>query len=443
MKTLGRCPDCGQWGTLTEERVEMRPEGYSRYAPGGGEPPVPLPKIVSSSEQRIKTGLTELDRVLGGGVVVGSVVLIGGDPGIGKSTLILQGFHELSKRGKVLYVSGEESLVQIKLRADRLQKSSGDMIVLAETQFEAIIEHAKKIAPIAMVVDSIQTVYTSAMESAPGSIGQVREVAAALVRYAKQSGIAVFIIGHVTKEGAIAGPRVLEHVVDTVLYFEGDKGHSYRLLRAIKNRFGSTNELGVFEMKGSGLVEVADPSGLFLDEQPRGVSGSVVVAALKGTRPILVELQALVSRSYFGSARRTALGVDPNRVSLLLAILEKRAGLHLSDQDVFVNVISGIQIEEPAVDLGILLAIASSFLEKPLNPSSVVFGEVGLGGEVRRVQQAALRVREAARLGFKRCLLPKRDEEGLKEETPQGHTLEKWPEIIALSHVKDALGWLT
>ncbi len=438
-KWLGRCPDCGTWNSLVEERPPA--EDHERWVArvsgdGGGSQPRPISEINLSEEARFKTGLGELDRVLGGGVVAGSVVLIGGDPGIGKSTLILQSINALgSGRGKVLYVSGEESPAQIKMRADRLHISSDYLYILAETSLEAIIRQAEEITPLAIVVDSIQTVYTSQLASAPGSVTQIREVAAQLMYYAKRSNVAVFLIGHVTKEGAIAGPRVLEHIVDTVLYFEGDKGHSYRLLRAVKNRFGSTHEVGVFEMKGSGLVEVDNPSGLFLAERPKDAAGSVVVAAQEGTRPILVELQALVSPSYFGTARRMALGVDPSRVSLLLAILEKRAGLQLSSFDVFVNVVSGIQIEEPAIDLGVLTAIASSFREKPIDPNTIVVGEVGLAGEVRGVQQVGQRIREAEKLGFKRCILPRRNEQALREEEAFNGGME----MIGVSHVAEAL----
>ncbi len=438
-KWLGRCPDCGTWNSLVEECQPS--EDHERWVAqvsgnGEGSQPRPISQINLAEEARFKTGLRELDRVLGGGVVSGSVVLIGGDPGIGKSTLILQSVNALGcGRGKILYVSGEESPAQIKMRADRLGIVSDYLYVLTETSFEAIIRQAEEIKPLAIVVDSIQTVYTSQLTSAPGSVTQIREVAAQLMYYAKRSNVAVFMIGHVTKEGAIAGPRVLEHIVDTVLYFEGDKGHSYRLLRAVKNRFGSTHEVGVFEMKGSGLLEVDNPSGLFLAERPRDAAGSVVVAAQEGTRPILVELQALVSPSYFGTARRMALGVDPSRVSLLLAILEKRAGLQLSSFDVFVNVVSGIQIDEPAIDLGVLTAIASSFRERPIDPDTVVVGEVGLAGEVRGIQQIGQRVREAEKLGFKRCILPRRNEQALREEA----VFQGGMKMVGVSHVAEAL----
>lgn len=441
-KWLGKCPDCGTWNSLVEERVEpAQADREGRWVAGGGRgagvwDPKPISEIVPASESRLKTGSSELDRVLGGGVVAGSVVLIGGDPGIGKSTLLLQALNQLgSGRGKVLYVSGEESPAQIKIRADRLHITSDFLYILAETSFETIIRHAQEVAPVAIVIDSIQTVYTDHLSSAPGSVTQIREVASQLMFYAKRSDVAVFIVGHVTKEGAIAGPRVLEHIVDTVLYFEGDKGHSYRVLRAVKNRFGSTHELGVFEMKGSGLMEVENPSGLFLAERPKDAAGSVVVAAQEGTRPILVELQALVSPSYLGTARRMAMGVDSSRVSLLLAILEKRAGLQLAGQDVFVNVVSGIQIDEPAIDLGILAAVASSFRERPIDPETVIFGEVGLAGEIRGIQQVLLRIREAQKLGFKRCILPKRNEEALRQEEEVVDGIA----LVGVSHIGEAL----
>lgn len=389
-------------------------------SPGKAEP-VALGAIEVSSENRTLTGITEFDRVLGGGIVPGSVVLVGGDPGIGKSTLLLQTFSGLSRKsGKLLYVSGEESPRQIKMRADRLSVNPENIILLPETSLEGILDSAARLTPEAMVVDSIQTVFTQEMLSAPGSVGQVRECAAKLMLFAKRSGIPVFIIGHVTKEGTIAGPRVLEHIVDTVLYFEGDRGHSYRILRTIKNRFGSTNEIGVFEMSDSGLKEVDNPSELFLSERPRNVSGSIVVASLEGTRPLMVEVQALVSRTNFGMPRRTSIGVDFNRVNLLVAVLEKRAGLQLGGMDIFINVVGGLKILEPAVDMGIIATIASSAKEKPVNPRTFVFGEVGLSGEIRAVAQAEARLREAAKIGFRKAIIPAgnadkiRDNQGLE-----------------------------
>ncbi len=429
---MGRCPDCGLWNTLVEEPVTPPTTAVSS-TPGRGTPQ-PLSAVTSSSERRILTGWNEFDRVLGGGVVPGSMVLIGGDPGIGKSTLLLQAIHRFGE-GRVLYISGEESESQIRMRADRLGIRSDRILLLAETACDEILRHARETAPAAIVIDSIQTVHTARTLSAPGSVSQIREVAAELMRHAKSSDTAIFIIGHVTKDGAIAGPRVLEHIVDTVLYFEGDKGHAFRMLRAVKNRFGSTHELGVFEMKGTGLAEVENPSGLFLSERPDGATGSVVAAVQEGTRPLLVELQALVSTSYLGSARRMALGVDPNRMSLLLAILEKRAGLQISGQDVYVNVVGGMQVEEPGIDLGIVAALASSFRERPIDPAMVIFGEVGLAGEIRSVEQAGARIREAAKIGFKRGLIPKRNADLLARE---GETLPGF-DCIGVSHLTEAL----
>jgi DNA repair protein RadA/Sms len=342
-------------------------------------------------------------------VIPGSVILIGGDPGIGKTTLLLQGLPALADAQQpVLYVSGEESPRQIKMRAQRIGVSHPRLLVLGETSLEQIFKTVQELKPGALVVDSIQTMYTEQLTSAPGSISQVQEVAGQLMWFAKRSGIPVFIIGHVTKEGAIAGPRLLEHIVDTVLYFEGDKGHSYRILRAVKNRFGSTNEIGVFEMKDSGLEEVGNPSELFLAERPQHSTGSVVVSSLEGSRPILVELQALVCSTTYAMPKRMANGVELNRVSLLLAVMEKRLGLHLSGQDVYINVVGGITIDEPAIDLGIVTAVTSSLRESPVDPATIMMGEVGLGGEVRAISQTELRVREALKMGFKRCVLPER-----------------------------------
>ena len=416
-KWLGKCPDCGSWNSFVEEKSVSPGRRTSGIDTLGKTAPVALGAIDTVSESRTPTGLQEFDRVLGGGVVPGSVVLVGGDPGIGKSTLLLQTFSGLSKKsGKLLYVSGEESPRQIKMRADRLAVNAGNIILLPETSLEGILDAAAKLSPEAMVVDSIQTVYTQEMLSAPGSVGQVRECSAKLMLFAKRSGIPVFIVGHVTKEGTIAGPRVLEHIVDTVLYFEGDRGHSYRILRTMKNRFGSTNEIGVFEMSDAGLREVDNPSELFLSERPRNVSGSAVVASLEGTRPLMVEVQALVSQTNFGMPRRTSIGVDFNRVNLLVAVLEKRAGLHLGGMDIFVNVVGGLKIMEPAVDLGIVATVSSSVREVPVDPRTCVFGEVGLSGEVRAVAQAEARLREAAKIGFKKAIVPAGNAEKIKND---------------------------
>lgn len=407
---LGRCPDCGAWNTLKEERVPIAPKGRQAQIQAAGSVATPICDIEVVGEARCRTGLGEFDRVLGGGVVPGSLVLIGGDPGIGKTTLLLQALPGLALDDEqVLYISGEESPRQIKMRGQRLGVEHRNLLILAETSLEQILKSVQELRPAAVVVDSIQTVYTEQLTSAPGSISQVQEVAGQLMWFAKRSSVPVFIIGHVTKEGAIAGPRLLEHIVDTVLYFEGDKGHSYRILRAVKNRFGSTNEIGVFEMKDSGLEEVANPSELFLAERPLQSTGSVVVSSLEGSRPILVELQALVSPTSYAMPKRMANGVELNRLSLLLAVMEKRLGMHLSGQDVYVNVVSGIQIDEPAIDLGLVSAVTSSLRESSIDHLTMVMGEVGLGGEVRAINQAELRIREAAKMGFRRCLLPERN----------------------------------
>jgi len=405
-KWLGKCPDCGEWNTLVEERKETVPSRLSLPAQFRKSEPQFLSSIKAGYEQRTSTGIRELDRVLGGGVVTGSVILVGGDPGIGKSTMLLQAIAGLSKYGQVLYVSGEESPEQIKIRAERLSIVSDDIILFSETSLRSILDTALKLVPKAIVIDSIQTVYTEEILSAPGSVSQVRECAAKLMLFAKKSDIPIFLVGHVTKEGAIAGPRVLEHIVDTVLYFEGDRGHSYRILRTVKNRFGSTNEIGVFEMSDSGLREIENPSELFLLERPQNVSGSTVVAALEGTRPLMVEIQSLVSQTNFGMPRRTTIGVDFNRVNLLVAVLEKRAGLHLGGMDIFVNVVGGLRIIEPAVDLGIISTVASSLRDIPVDPKTFVFGEVGLSGEIRAIAQAEVRIKEASKIGFRRAVMP-------------------------------------
>jgi DNA repair protein RadA/Sms len=415
-KWLGKCPGCQEWNTFVEERAieEKIPErdllGFEREAV-----PTSITEIVSEERERLQVGIREFDRVLGGGIVFGSVVLVGGDPGIGKSTLLLQMMSRLASNGrKVLYISGEESLQQTKMRADRLSVSSPQLFVVSETSLEKILQDIQGLRPSAVVIDSIQTIYSSELPSTPGSIGQVREASSRLLYLAKHLSIPVFLVGHVTKEGFIAGPKVLEHMVDTVLYIEGEANHAFRILRAVKNRFGSTNEIGVFEMKESGLVEVPSPSEFFLSGRTEPTSGSVVMASVEGSRPILVELQALVVSTPFGLPRRTAQGVDANRVSLLVAVMEKRLAIRLLNHDVFLNIAGGVRVEEPGVDLGVIASITSSFKDKLIDPEMVVFGEVGLGGEVRGVSQAEVRVREAARLGFKRCLLPTQNQEKMK-----------------------------
>jgi DNA repair protein RadA/Sms len=406
-KWVGKCPGCGEWNRFAEEPTKATD---SRVPPEYqlNEKPRSIDTVEADEKARLKTGLAEMDRVLGGGIVAGSAILVGGDPGIGKSTLLLQVLHRLASGGKkVLYVTGEESASQIRLRADRIGASSKDLYVLVEVALENILRYIKEVGPAVVVIDSIQTVYCSLLTSAPGSVGQVREASERLIILSKKTGIPVFLVGHVTKDGSIAGPKVLEHMVDTVLYFEGDSGHSYRIIRGIKNRFGPTNEIGVFEMRDRGLVEVSNPSEYFLTERPEGMAGSVVVAAIEGTRPILVEVQSLVVSTSFGMPRRTAIGFDVNRVSLLVAVLDKIGGLHLGNHDIFLNVAGGVRLSEPAADLGVAAAIASSFLDRPIDPKTVVFGEVGLTGEVRGINQMEVRIREAARMGFKRCVLPR------------------------------------
>ena len=405
----GTCPDCarqGEYYQLIEERRTTARGG--RRAAAESSRPIPLGEVSVESGERIVTGIGELDRVLGGGVVRGSVILIGGDPGIGKSTLITQVSGALADLGEtVLYVSGEESAAQVKLRADRLGIASKNLSLLAETALDAIESQVNDFRPKALVVDSIQTVYIPELDSAPGSVSQVRECGGRLMRLAKAEGVATFLVGHVTKEGTLAGPRVLEHLVDTVLYFEGEQHHSYRVLRAVKNRFGSTNEIGVFEMTARGLSEVKNPSAFFLAERPKGAAGSVIVSSLEGTRPLLLELQALVSPANFGFPRRTVLGSDYNRVCLLLAVIEKRCGFPLQTQDVFVNVAGGGRIAEPAADLGIVLAAASSYLDRPVPGDLLILGEVGLTGEVRAVTGLETRLKEAAALGFRAAMVPR------------------------------------
>jgi DNA repair protein RadA/Sms len=412
-KWLGRCPDCGEWNSFVEERQEVASSARGRQgalALATGSRPKPYEAVDGSEADRFPSGIGEFDRVLGGGIVPGSLVLIGGEPGIGKSTLLLQVAHLLGRNlGTVLYVSGEESEKQIKLRGERLGLRGNGLFLMGETSLERILEEVDELKPRALVIDSVQTIYSAKFPSAPGSISQVREVATQLLFLAKARGVTTFLIGHVTKDGSLAGPKSLEHIVDTVLYFEGEKRQHHRIVRAVKNRFGAVSELGVFEMTETGLAPVPNPSALFLAERPLGSPGSAVVATLEGSRPVLVEVQALVSPTSFGTPRRTSLGVDPNRTSLLLAVLEKRVGLQLLGDDVFVSVAGGLDVSEPAADLGVAAAVASSFRNRPVPPDTVVFGEVGLAGEVRAIGQAALRVREAAQMGFKRCLLPARN----------------------------------
>ena len=432
-KWAGKCSGCGEWNTFVEEvsvPASARRAGVPDFP---SSKPVRLSEVSEAAAVRISAGIAEFDRVMGGGVVSASATLLGGDPGIGKSTVLLQAARGLASRGKnVLYVSGEESEAQVKLRASRLGISEDGIYLMSETSLERILAASSELSPAAMIVDSIQTVFSADLQGAPGSVGQVRECAARLVFFGKKAGISVFLVGHVTKEGAIAGPRVLEHIVDTVLYFEGEKGHPYRILKAVKNRFGSTNEIGVFEMRSEGLVEVADPSGMFLSERPEDSSGVVVFPAIEGTRPLLVEIQALVSHSYLAMPRRTTLGVDFNRVILLCAILERKANVALHNQDVFVNVAGGIRIDEPAVDLALCLSLAGSFRDRAIPPGTAAFGEVGLGGEVRAVPMAEMRLNEAAKMGLGRVLLPASNAERLGGKYPL--------ELVPVRHIKEALG---
>ncbi len=420
-KWLGKCPACNEWNAFVEEAAGDAAAVAGYGAPSIPESPLSIDAIEANEKERIPTDILEMDRVLGGGIVAGSAVLVGGDPGIGKSTLLLQILQKLAEKGrKVLYVSGEESVRQIKLRGLRIGADGKNLLVLVETALENILQHLQTLQPEVAVIDSIQTVYSATLGSAPGSVGQVRETAGRLILFAKKTGISVFLVGHVTKDGAIAGPKVLEHMVDTVLYFEGDSGHAYRIVRGMKNRFGPSNEIGVFEMRDSGLAEVLNPSAFFLSERPDAAVGSVVVPSMEGSRPILVEIQSLVCPSPLGMPRRTSIGVDSNRVSLLVAVLDRVCGLHLTAHDIFLNVAGGIRVDEPAVDLGMVAAMASSFLDRAVRPGTVVFGEVGLTGEVRGIAQMMLRIREAARMGFSRCLLPR----ALSQEIPEDSGIE-------------------
>jgi DNA repair protein RadA/Sms len=404
---VGKCPNCGEWNTLVEEVVSRPTRGRQRARAASGHPPVSIRDVAANPEARMSTGIPELDRVLGGGIVPGSVVLVGGDPGIGKSTLMMQMAASLGQY-RTLYITGEESVGQIKLRAERLEtKPSAGLHLLAETSLELIQPWLEKSEPDLVIVDSIQTMVHPDLESAPGTVSQLREATALFMRMAKQRDISVFLVGHVTKEGVIAGPRVIEHMVDTVLQFEGEHHHAYRLLRAVKNRFGSTNELGIFEMHSTGLREVTNPSEVFLAERRIDGSGSVVVASMEGTRPLLLEVQALVTPTNYGIPQRTSTGFDARRLQMLLAVLEKRSGLRVGQYDVFVNVAGGVRVDEPAVDLGTALAIVSSLRDIPVDPTGVVVGEVGLGGEIRTINQIEKRITESNKLGFKRIIIPK------------------------------------
>ena len=433
-KWMGQCPGCKEWNTFVEEVVDRKSSVSTSVKKALEEvKPVPLSAISSADEERTSTDMKELDRVLGGGIVKGSLVLVGGDPGIGKSTLLLQVCKNLSNKKKsVLYISGEESLQQIKIRAERIGSFTDSLELLCETNLEIVKEVIARKKPSVVVVDSIQTMFSENVASAPGSVSQVREATGIFMQIAKGMGITIFIVGHVTKEGVVAGPRVLEHMVDTVLYFEGDRHESYRILRGVKNRFGSTNEIGVFEMRNVGLVEVENPSEFMLSGKPIGASGSVVACSMEGTRPILLEVQALICQTNFGNPRRTATGTDYNRVNLLMAVLEKRLGMRLSECDAYVNIAGGIRMNEPAIDLGIVLAIISSKLDKPIDEKTICFGEVGLSGEVRGVSMAEQRVLEAKKLGFEKCILPEVCKSGFL------HNIEGI-KLVGVHNVKEAL----
>ncbi len=429
-KWLGQCPMCKEWNTFVEEAVSVSKSSTVKQA--REVEVVALKNVKTDCEERIHTSIEELDRVLGGGIVPGSLILVGGDPGIGKSTLLLQVCQKLcEKRRQVLYISGEESLKQIKLRANRMGEFTEELVLLCETNLEIIKHVIEKRKPEMVVIDSIQTMYSEDVASAPGSVSQVRESTNVFMQLAKGLGISIFIVGHVTKEGTVAGPRVLEHMVDTVLYFEGDRHASYRILRGVKNRFGSTNEIGVFEMRQNGLAEVQNASEFMLNGRPEHASGSVVACSMEGTRPILLEIQALVCNSNFGLPRRTAAGTDYNRVNLLMAVLEKRAGMHLSNADAYINIAGGIKINEPAIDLGIVMAIVSSYKNRPVDEKTIVFGEVGLSGEVRAVSMPEQRVAEAKKLGFETCILPEVSRSMVKDI--------KGIKIVGVNSISDAI----
>ena len=413
---MGKCPDCGTWDSMVEEIMVASTRSGKNRGSSVGATPVAIDSIELDTEHRLHTRIQEFDRVLGGGLVSGTLILIGGDPGIGKSTLMLQALHGLARQGhKVLYVSGEESIRQLRLRSKRLETVASELLVVSEVDVESVLGMVETSKPEVLVIDSIQTMYNGELTSAPGSVSQVRESTVRLMLMAKKTGIPTFLVGHVTKDGAIAGPKLLEHMVDTVLYFEGDRNHIFRILRAVKNRFGSTNEIGVFEMKDRGLEEVANPSAVFLSERPAGAAGSVVTASMEGTRPILVELQALASATNFGTPRRTILGLDANRVALLAAVMEKKLGMHLMGYDIFMNVAGGVRVVEPAVDLAIVAAVASSFLDKPIAEGTLVLGEVGLTGEVRAIGQVDTRISESRKMGFTRCLAPESNLKRLRD----------------------------
>lgn len=435
-KWLGKCPACGEWNSFVEEKVKKEDSHHAlvRDENKKNNKPMLLNSVEGKDEDRVSTGYIELDRVLGGGLVKGSLILLGGEPGIGKSTLILQICDKIKGEGKVLYVSGEESAEQIKIRADRLNIKNDDIMFLGETDIDIIQDNILDINPKLVIIDSIQTMYSDEITSAAGTVSQVREITARIMRLCKSNNITTIIIGHVTKEGNIAGPRVLEHMVDTVLYIEGERYFSYRILRSVKNRFGSTNEVGMFEMKNEGMCEIQNPSSVLISERDGNPTGSVIVATMEGTRPLLIELQALTSTTVFGLPRRTANGIDYNRLTLLMAVIEKKAGLNLANQDAYLNIVSGIKISEPAVDLGIVLSVASSFKNVSIKNDVAVFGEVGLTGEVRSVNFVDKRLKEVEKLGFKTCIIPESNKKVLKEK----YKLD----IIGVKNINEAMQYI-
>lgn len=439
-KWLGQCPACKEWDTFVEEPISPKTKAYGTIGKSSRlerKEPELLSNVSTKEDVRILTGIKELDRVLGGGIVVGGLILVGGDPGIGKSTLLLQMCKELSdEKHKVLYVSGEESLKQIKIRADRLGGFKGDLLLLSETNLDVIEDNISRIKPHIIIIDSIQTMFKEEISSAPGSVSQIRETTGTLLRLAKGLGISIFIVGHVTKEGVVAGPRVLEHMVDTVLYFEGDGTASFRILRAVKNRFGSTNEIGVFEMKGNGLKEVSNPSEYMLKGKPEGESGSVVTCLMEGTRPILVELQALICRTNFNLPRRTAAGMDYNRVNLLMAVIEKRLGISLSDCDAYINIAGGMRVNEPALDLALIASILSSYRNRAIGNNTIIFGEVGLAGEVRAVQFIEQRVIESSKMGYQKCILPQVNIDSMDKDISKKITL------LGLKNIREIMSYI-
>ena len=430
VKWLGKCPACNSWNTFFEQKVEKITENGVKKLKERNEPKA-LNSYKGQEVSRTSTGFGELDRVLGGGIVKGSLILLGGEPGIGKSTLILELCDKIKGEGKVLYVSGEESAEQIKLRADRLGINNDDILFLGETDIDIVKENIEEMQPKLVIIDSIQTMYSDELTAAAGSVSQVREITSQIMRICKSKQITTIIIGHVTKDGTIAGPRVLEHMVDTVLYLEGERYFSYRILRGVKNRFGSTNEIGMFEMKGEGLVEITNPSEILISERDDNPSGSCIVASMEGTRPMLIELQALTTLSVFGIPKRTANGLDYNRLAVLIAVLEKRANLQIGGQDIYVNVVSGIKLNEPSIDLGIVCVCASSFKNIPIPKDTVIMGEVGLTGEVRRINMIEKRLKEAEKLGFKRCIIPENNKKHLEEKFKM--------ELIGVKNIGEAL----